>query len=81
MLQSITQSAFVFRPRTHAAVRDAMARLPEDYREVIRLRQDEQMTIRETAERMGRSPDAVKMLYGRALERLSDLLGLSEEET
>ncbi|HVT82725.1 MAG TPA: sigma-70 family RNA polymerase sigma factor [Phycisphaerae bacterium] len=48
----------------------ALDRLPEDYREVIVLRQMEALTFGETARRMGRSEDAVQKLWIRALTNL-----------
>jgi len=48
----------------------ALDRLPEDYREVIVLRQVEALTFGETAQRMGRSEDAVQKLWIRALTNL-----------
>lgn len=49
---------------------DALARLPEDYREVIVLRHLERMEFADIAARMGRTSGAVRMLWARALERL-----------
>ncbi len=49
----------------------ALQALPEDYRVVIELVQVEQLTLRQVGERMGRSREAVKKLYGRALSRLA----------
>lgn len=45
--------------------------LPEDYREVILLRNIEELSHQEVAQRMGRSEPAVRMLWLRALEALS----------
>jgi RNA polymerase sigma-70 factor (ECF subfamily) len=56
--------------RLHAAV----DRLASDYREVIRWIHGEGLTLTEAGERMGRSADAVRKLYGRALARLSEIL-------
>ena len=53
---------------------DALADLPPDYREVIILRNLERLRFEEVAARMGRSPGAVRMLWTRALERLSRAL-------
>jgi RNA polymerase sigma-70 factor (subfamily 1) len=47
--------------------RDAMAELSEDYREVLRLTRTEQLSLKEAGETMGRSYEAIKKLYGRAL--------------
>jgi RNA polymerase sigma-70 factor (ECF subfamily) len=49
---------------------DALALLPEDYREVLILRHLEGLTFPEVAERMGRTLDSVKKLWTRALDRL-----------
>jgi RNA polymerase sigma-70 factor (ECF subfamily) len=57
------------------AAAKAMATLPDDYREVLRLVQVEGLTLKLAAERMGRSHEAVKKLYGRALARFAALLG------
>jgi len=51
----------------------AMNSLPEDYREVLHLTQSEHLTLREAAERMGRSREAMKKLYGRALREFTDV--------
>jgi len=55
-----------------AAVRlaDALARLPEDYQNVLLLRVFEELPAEEVAERMGRSAGAVRMLQMRALSAL-----------
>ncbi|MCZ6571975.1 MAG: sigma-70 family RNA polymerase sigma factor [Planctomycetota bacterium] len=52
--------------------RQAMETLPPDYRAVLRLALEERLRLREVAERMNRSRDAVKKLYGRALCRFKD---------
>lgn len=53
---------------------DALAALPDDYREVIILRHLERQKFTQICERMGRSPGAVRMLWVRALERLRAIL-------
>ena len=50
----------------------AMARLPDDYREVLRLAREEHLTLRQIAVRMNRSREAIKKLYGRALLRFTE---------
>jgi RNA polymerase sigma-70 factor (ECF subfamily) len=52
--------------------REAMATLPDDYRTVLRLAIEERLLLREIAERMGRSREAVKKLYARALSRFTE---------
>jgi RNA polymerase sigma-70 factor, ECF subfamily len=56
----------------------ALGTLSPDHREVIRLARFEGHPIAEVAARMGRSTDAVKRLYGRALARLAHALGSSD---
>lgn len=54
---------------------EALDRLPEDYREVIVLRNIEGLSHEETAIRMGRAQGAVRMLWVRAIGRLRKELG------
>jgi RNA polymerase sigma-70 factor (ECF subfamily) len=54
---------------------DALAALPEDYREVIVLRHLEGLTFPEVARRLGRSLDSVEKVWLRALGRLRQALG------
>lgn len=53
---------------------DALARLPDDYREVIILRHLEELTFPEVATRMERTLDSVQKLWVRALARLRQLM-------
>ena len=62
------------RERSERVLR-ALDRLEPDHRQVIRLVQLDGLRIAEAAELMGRSRDATKKLYGRALARLADVLG------
>ena len=59
-------------------VADALAALPEDYREVVILRQFQQLKFIEIGTRMGRSAGAARVLWVRALERLRSILGESQ---
>jgi RNA polymerase sigma-70 factor (ECF subfamily) len=52
------------------ALERAMARLPDDYRQVLVLRYREGCRFEEIARRMGRTSNAVRKLWGRAVERL-----------
>jgi RNA polymerase sigma-70 factor (ECF subfamily) len=56
------------------AVRSAIARLPDDYQTVLRLRYDEDLPFDEVARQMGRTPNAVRKLWSRAVERLQQEL-------
>lgn len=49
----------------------ALEALPQDYREVILLRFFHEMSLAGIGERMGRSPDACRMLLARALSALT----------
>lgn len=60
-------------------VRAAMQRLREDDRTVLHLTLERGLTLREAAERMGRSRDAAKKLYGRALVRLREIVDESAD--
>ena len=53
----------------------ALAALPDDMREVILLRRVEELSSQETAVRMGKSDDAARKLYSRALARLALIVG------
>lgn len=52
-----------------------LAELPEDYREVLRLRHEECLDFAAIGERMGRSSGAVRMLWLRSIKRLRDRYG------
>jgi RNA polymerase sigma-70 factor (ECF subfamily) len=52
------------------ALQRALEKLPEDYRQVIRLRNQEGRSFAEAAELMQRSENAVRKLWVRAVERL-----------
>jgi RNA polymerase sigma-70 factor (ECF subfamily) len=58
---------------------DARQRLPSNYRDVIMFRHLEGLSFAEVAQRMDRSIDSVKKLWIRALSRLRDSLGASNE--
>jgi RNA polymerase sigma-70 factor (ECF subfamily) len=53
---------------------EVLERLPDDYRQVILLRNIEELSHEEIAERMQRSVGAVRMLWVRALAALRDAL-------
>ncbi len=76
MMASTASSPSAAAARREQAVllADALAALPADYREVIILRNLERLRFEEVAARMNRSPGAVRMLWTRALERLSGTL-------
>jgi RNA polymerase sigma-70 factor (ECF subfamily) len=51
-------------------LQQAIDRLPADYRQVMMLRYHEGLPFEEVGRRLGRSADAARMLWGRALQRL-----------
>jgi RNA polymerase sigma-70 factor (ECF subfamily) len=54
---------------------DALAQLPDDYRDVLVLRHLEGLTFPEVARRLERTVDSVEKLWMRALARLRQLMG------
>jgi RNA polymerase sigma-70 factor (ECF subfamily) len=58
-----------------AQLQQALRQLPEHYRQVILLRSTENLTFAQIAEKLGSTPDAVRRLWGRAVEELAKLLG------
>ena len=62
-----------------ARLRAVIDSLSEDYATVIRLVHHEGLTLVEAGARMGRTPDATRMLYSRAMKRLADRLGGGED--
>ncbi len=65
-----TPSQQVMRHDRELAVAAALAQLPEDYREVIMLRNLQRLPFDEVAQRMGRSRPAAQMLWARAIKKL-----------
>jgi RNA polymerase sigma-70 factor (ECF subfamily) len=61
------------------AARLALEKLSPDQRRVLTLLRDRRLSVETAAGRLGRSPGAVKKLYGRALARLEELLDLGPE--
>lgn len=77
--QAIDRGLFALQstPSQHLAQRErgvllaeALARLPQDYREVVVLRHFEELSFPEVAGRMGRTVDSVQKLWVRALAML-----------
>ena len=54
-------------------VREALLLLPDDYRQILELVYLEQLNLREAGERLERSADAARKLYGRALARFTEV--------
>jgi RNA polymerase sigma-70 factor (ECF subfamily) len=60
-----------------ASLLDAVGRLPPEYQLVIQLRTWDGLPFKEVGQHLGRSEDAARMLWGRAIERLQRELGES----
>lgn len=58
-----------------AAVRRALGNVPDHYRDIVLLRFAEGLTFTEIAEEMGKSLEAVKSLYRRAIQAIRDEIG------
>ena len=69
-------SQFAMTEERRAEVLQTLATLPPDYGEVLRLTQFEGLSLRDAAERMGRSRDATKKLFGRAMIRFAAAAGI-----
>jgi RNA polymerase sigma-70 factor (ECF subfamily) len=67
-------SQHLLRRERELLVADAMAQLDPDYREVILLRNLQQLDFEDVARRMNRSRPAVQMLWMRALRKLQQRL-------
>jgi RNA polymerase sigma-70 factor (ECF subfamily) len=69
-----TPSAAAARAEAGLVLAAALARLPPDYREVLVLRNLEELSFAEVALRMDRSVDSVKKLWARGLAQLKGLM-------
>ncbi len=72
--QGASPSSDVQRREDAVILADQLAELPEDYRDVLVLRHLEGLSFSEVAQRMDRSPGAVRMLWLRAIEKLRERL-------
>jgi RNA polymerase sigma-70 factor (ECF subfamily) len=70
----LTPSAEVVAAEDEAALLAAIEELSDEHRAVVWLVDREGLTFVDAGARLGRTPDAARMLYGRALTRLSELL-------
>jgi RNA polymerase sigma-70 factor (ECF subfamily) len=63
-----------------ARAHDALRRLPDDYRRILEMTRIQGLTLAQAAERMGRSREAAKKLYGRAFLRFTAALDGADGE-
>ena len=59
-------------------LKESLKALPPEYREVILLARIERMSLGQIAERLGRSPEAVRKLLARGLRKLKERFGDTE---
>ena len=59
----------------------ALETLAPDHREVILLRKFEELTFRQVAERLGRSEDACRMLFARAMTALTMAMAPDDDDS
>lgn len=67
---SPSPSGFAMEREQKEELESALARLPDDYRQVITLRYQDEQSFDEIGIIMGRTPDAARKLWSRAMERL-----------
>jgi RNA polymerase sigma-70 factor (ECF subfamily) len=68
--RSPTASQTAREKESHELVQQALLGLPEAYREVLLLRQQFDLPFEDIGQRMNRTPDAARMLWGRAIMAL-----------
>jgi RNA polymerase sigma-70 factor (ECF subfamily) len=66
-VDSLTPSKQVMAREQEDRLLRALARLPEDYRQAVLLRHQQGRSFEEVGRRLGRSPEAARKLWGRAV--------------
>lgn len=64
-----------------AAIDTALARLPHEYRQVIVFRNQQHLSFEEISSKLGRTADAARKLWARAVEKLQEELGHSDDSS
>jgi len=72
-------SSLVAADEEDAALERALGQLPEEYRQVVTWRNYDRLPFDEIGQRLGRSAEAARKLWVRAVERLQQELGLCDE--
>lgn len=67
-----TPSEVIMRKENEILLADALSKLPDDYQEVIYLRNMQQLPFKEISEKMERSQGAIQMLWLRAIKQLQE---------
>lgn len=76
-----TPSQWAIKNERIAAIDDALARLPDDQRHAIILRNQQHLSFEAIGARIGRTADAARKLWARAVERLQEELGQSDDSS
>lgn len=76
-----TPSAQVVQREQDEALKQALARLPEVYRQVVQWRNYEDCSYEEIGRRLDRSPEAARKLWTRAIDELTRLLEAADESS
>jgi RNA polymerase sigma-70 factor (ECF subfamily) len=71
----------IIRREDAAKVEAVLARLPDDYRIVLRMRYWDGLSFQQIGDRFGRSAEAVRKLWYRAVQKLQDELSSSDHAT
>jgi RNA polymerase sigma-70 factor (ECF subfamily) len=71
----------IIRREDAATVEAVIARLPDDYRIVLRMRYWDDLSFQQIGDRFGRSPEAVRKLWYRAVQKLQDELRSTDDAT
>ncbi len=58
---------------------EALANLPEEQREALRLRYYENMPSKDIAEKLGKTDGAIRVMLTRALDKLQKILSTDQE--
>ena len=76
LVASMTTASQVFsRNIRQGRLEEALASLPDDQREALRLRYVEGMPSKQIAERLGKTDGGVRVMLTRSLNRLQSILG------
>lgn len=79
--QSQPPDGSIIRREDAAKVEAVLARLPDDYRIVLRMRYWDGLSFQQIGDRFGRSAEAVRKLWYRAVHKLQDELRSSDNAT
>jgi len=71
----MTPSAWMLAQEEAERLRQAMRQLPDEYQQVLELRNWQDMAFADIGSRMNRSPEAARKLWSRAVVQLQQILG------